>query len=263
MIYILGMSHIHPVLDACSVNDIDEQIGKIMHDGAPVFVDWDSKPDALPGSIKAASIYIRQIAPHWGPTLAQLTAPGIVGVVPGYQELLASIDTTVPDNVLFVFMHGEEYHHMCIRPSNAPYDFEIPWRTDLPITPGRQIVPFGIVERSALHFLQGAIANFYALRTFLPNLRIVNVICPPPSDAGDIGSSATHFVRLKNYLVYAKCLREATEKAGIETLLPPVEALSEPGLLDKAYAGDFVHGNKRYGELVLAQMRNLLLQDRP
>lgn len=260
MIYILGMSHIHPVLDACSANGIAEQLPELMSERAPAFMDWDAKPGVLPQKIKAASIYIRQIAPHWGMVLAKMTDPGVVGVAPGYQNLLASIDTA-PESTLFVFMNGEEYHHMSIRSYNVPYDFEVPWRTDLAFTPGRQVVPLEIVEKSANYFLQGAIANFYALRTFLPGLRIVNVICPPPSDAGEMDVPATHFVRLKNYLVYAKILREATERAGIKTLSPPAEALTEEGLLQKRYMEDPVHGNRSYGELVVAQMRNLLEQE--
>jgi hypothetical protein len=258
MIYILGMSHIHPVLDACSINGIDAQLPKLMNDRMPAFIDWETKLGMLPVKVKASSIYIRQVAPHWGPVLARMTEPGVVGVSPGYQNLLASIDTGTPENILFAFMHGEEYHHMSVRPYNFPYDFEVPWRTDLAMMPARQIIPFEIVEKSAHYFLHGAIANLFALRTFLPNLRIVNVICPPPSDAGDIDVPTAHFVRLKNYLVYAKILREATEKVGIKTLLPPAVALTEKGLLRKEYAGDFVHGNTLYGELVVAQMRNII-----
>lgn len=256
MIYILGMSHIHPVLDACSINGIDEQLSKIMNEAAPVFSHWETRPDVLPAKLHVASIYIAQAAPHWGQVLAQMDAPDIVGIAPGYRNLLASIDTTSADNILFAFMHGEEYHHMSIRPYNAPYDFEIPWRPDLALAPDRQIIPIEIVRRSAAHFLKNSLANFYALRTFLPDLRIVNVICPPPSDAGDIDAISTHHVRLKNYLVYAEALRESTERAGIDSLLPPVEALTGNGLLRKEYAADSVHGNKYYGELVLAQMRN-------
>lgn len=258
MIYVLGMSHVRPVLDACSIDGIGEQLSKIASDREPAFVDWETIPGLFPDQVKAASIYIAQVAPHWGTVLAQMTGPDVVGVTPGFQGLLDSIDSATPGNILFAFMHGEEYHHMSVREYNAPYDFEIPSRPDLGFAPGRQVIPLEIVKREALLYLQKSIANFYAIRTFHPGLRIVNVICPPPSNAGDIGSPATHYVRLKNYLVYVDALREATEPAGIETLLPPAEALTQEGLLRAEYDDDFVHGNKAYGALVVQQMRNLL-----
>lgn len=260
MIYILGMSHIEPILNGCSVNGIEEQLGKLAHDREPAFVDWDTLPGSLPGKVKAASIYIGRVHRHWGHVLAEFTAPGVIGIHPGYRRLLDSIDMSGQRPTLFVCLHGEEYHHMCIHPYNAPPDFELPARPDLAIVPGRQVVPLEVVEQAAQFFLKKAIANLYALRTYYPQLRIVNVICPPPSDAGDVDAPATHYVRLKNYLVYENALREAAKSAGIESLSPPAQALSELGTLKKEYAGDQVHGNKQYGELVLAQMRNLLAQ---
>ncbi len=266
MIYILGMSHIHPVLDACSANGIDEQLPKIMHDGPPAFAAWDVKPGVLPEPVQAASIYLGQIARHWGQNPAQMTSPGVVGVVPGYQDFLSSIDSSVPGNVLFAFMHGEEYHHMSVRAYNAPYDFCLPARPDLGIAAGRQVVPLELVTQQADYFLQKAIAELYAIRSFHPNLRVVNVICPPPGVAGEThetdpdGAAPPHCVRLKNYLVYAQALQAATQQVGIETLLPPAEALTALGLLREEYVEDPVHGNTRYGALVVEQMNNLVLQ---
>jgi hypothetical protein len=260
-IYILGMSHLQPVLDGCSSNGIDEQLPKIVNDGEPRFVDWDIKPGSLPGKVKAASIYIQQHVLHWGYNLAEFTGPGVVGISAGYRKLLDAVDKTDPRPILFTCMHGEEYHHMCIHPYNAPPDFELSWRPDLPIVPDRQIVPFDTVERSAQFFLKKARANFYSIRTFYPHFRIINLICPPPSDAGEVDMPATHYVRLKNYLVYTKVLRDMTDRTGIESIAPPEETLTELGTLKKEYAGDMVHGNRRYGELVVAQMARLLEQD--
>ncbi|WP_296950769.1 hypothetical protein [uncultured Massilia sp.] len=262
MIYILGMSHIHPVLDACAVDGFDAQKAKIMNDSAPAFVDWDTAPGLLPAPVKAANIHIGQFALHWGPALAQMTAPGVVGVVPGFQEFLATIDRATPGNVLFAFMHGEEYHHMSVREYNAPYDFELPARPDLGFAPGRQVVPLEFVERQADYFLQRAVANLSALRSFLPGMRIVNVICPPPSTPGEeLGGPPHHFVRLKNYLVYAHALHAAATRIGIDTLRPPAAALTPEGLLQERYAEDPVHGNRDYGLMVIAQMKDLIMQE--
>jgi hypothetical protein len=65
-------------------------------------------------------------------------------------------------------------------------------------------------------------------------------------------------LRLKNYLVYARALREFLKPLGIETLTPPPETLTPEGMLRAEYTGDPVHGNVEYGLRVLAQLRSLL-----
>lgn len=260
MIYILGMSHMRPVLDACSVNGMDEQLSKIANENAPQFADWEIQPGALPGPVKAASIYIRQIAPHWGAVPAQMTAPEVVGLVPGFQRFLESIDSRDPGHTLFVFMYGEEYLHMANGPYDVPHDFLLPWRADLALAPRRQVLPLEVVEKQVAWHLGRAIANFEAIRCFHPRLRIVNVICPPPDECGAASDPGRHAQRLKYYLLYVKALRAATERRGIETLLPPAAALGADGSLLAAYVDDGVHGNKAYGARVVAQMRDLLLQ---
>ena len=259
MIYVIGMSHMIPVLDACSVDGIGEQISKIANDSEPKFVNWDIKASVLPSLVKAASIYIRQIALHWGQVPAQMLSPSVVGVVSGFQQLLESIDPIEPDTVLFAFMYGEEYIHMSSRSYNAPHDFELPWRLDLTLARNRQIVPFEIIEKQVAQHLTKSIANFYAMRSLHPRLRIVNILCPPPSYSGDTGEVAQHFLRLKYYLLYAKVLQAAVTVLGVETLLPPSQTLTIDGSLASQYIGDGAHGNKLYGDLVTSQMRSLLL----
>jgi hypothetical protein len=260
MIYILGMSHIRPVLDACSINGIDEQLSKIANDKAPEFADWNMKPGLLPAPVKAASIYIRQIGAHWGLVPAQLTGPQVIGVVPGFQSFLESIDSTGHGTVLIAFMYGEEYIQMSKRPYNAPHDFQVPWRPDLVLAPQRQIIPLEIVERQVALHLTKSIANFEAIRCFHPHLRIINAICPPPGECGDGGEPGQRFQSLKYYLLYVNALQAAAARRGIETLLPPAETLTSDGLLRAEYMDDGVHGNKLYGGQVVAQINDLLLQ---
>ena len=70
-IYLLGMSHIMPVLRACS----PAKDGHYSHFGngiAPSFIDWPTLPGSLPAPLKVASIYVGHIAPFWGPVFAAL-----------------------------------------------------------------------------------------------------------------------------------------------------------------------------------------------
>lgn len=271
MIYMLGMSHLEPVLDAISEDGFAAQRAKINGSAEPSFVDWATKTDVLPQSVKTASIYIRQIGPHWGMVPAVRLEPTVVGMAPGFRKLLESIDQQDGQSTLFTFMYGEEHIYMGRRQHEARHDFEIPWRPDLPIRPHRQVIPLDVIERGVAHYLAKAIANFMAIRACCPTLRVVNVVCPPPARTGITGdpediaveddpvAARDHdAVRLKYYLLYAKALMEAAQPLGIESVMPPPETIGADGLLLPEYARDGVHGNALYGRLVAAQMNELL-----
>jgi hypothetical protein len=108
-----------------------------------------------------------------------------------------------------------------------------------------------------------------AIRATQPALRVVNVVCPPTirTERWDPGPAVENpeqvqmtplSVRLKVYLVYQRLLRQAAAECGIECLPPPPETVNEQGYLRDEFAGDSVHGNKAYGELVVRQMNALL-----
>jgi hypothetical protein len=268
MIYMLGMSHLEPVLDVISANGLPEQLWKITGAEEPSFIDWDIKPEILPDRVKATSIYIRQTSPHWGMVPAVEMGPSIVGMVPGFRKLLESIDGADAKTTLFVFMYGEEHVHMSRRQYDLPHDFYLPWRPDLPVLPHRQIVPLDVIEKEVAQYLAKAKANFMAIRACWPGLRVVNVVCPPPPGVDveaeavpeDDASSAydNYPARLKYYLLYAKALNEAVLPLGVESMMPAPDTLDANGFLLAQYAHDGVHGNARYGSRVLAQMNEVL-----
>jgi hypothetical protein len=269
VIYLMGMSHILPVLDACGVGGLKAQLGRISNDDAPGFIEWDLLPDSLPGPLQVANLYIRQVAPHWGATLAVQTSPTVVGMAPGFQQLLGSMSPAGGLNTLFTFIHGEEHIHLALRERPDPFDFHLPERPDLVLLPGRQVLPLAVVEKLVAHQLEKSRAILMAIRATQPELRVVNVVCPPTirTERWDPGPAVTNpeqvemtplSVRLKVYLVYERLLRQACAECGIESLAPPPETVSEQGTLRDEFAGDSVHGNKHYGELVVRQMKALL-----
>ena len=264
MVYMLGGSHIGPVLDACSA----ENGQSIYSEQEPAFIDWRTKPGTFAVPVKAANIYVGQYSPHWGPTLAVQTEPTVIRIAPGFQSLLASIDRGDAGNVVFVFMKGEEYYHMAGADS-VPHDFYLPWHPELGISPQLQVVPLEIVQREVAYYLTDAIAAFNAIYSLLPGTRIVNVICPPPTDLESYakviydpsklpGQALKYSVRLKYYLLYRKMLQEAVALRGIESLLPPAETVRPDGPLRPEFVGDGFHGNLLYGSHVCAQMNELL-----
>jgi hypothetical protein len=272
MIYMLGMSHLEPVLDAVSANGLSEQLDKIRGSEEPSFVEWATKTGILPDQVKTASIYIRQIAPHWGSVPAVQIEPTVVGMVPGFRTLLESIDQDDERNALVMFMYGEEHIYMGRRQHDARHDFYIPWRPDLPVRPHRQVIPLDVIGREVSHYLVKAIANFMAIRAVCPTLKVINVVCPPPSRTGatddpddvvqedDPALARDHdSVRVKYYLLYAKALMEALLPLGVESLMPPMDTVGADGLLRPEYAHDGVHGNALYGSRVAAQISDVLL----
>lgn len=265
----MGMSHILPVLDACGVGGLKAQLGRISNDAPPDLIDWELLPDTLPGPLQVANIYVRQVAAHWGTTLAVQTAPTVVGMAPGFQQLLARMTPDGGRNTLFTFIHGEEHIHLSLRERPDPFDFDLPERPDLVLLPGRQVVPLAAIEQMVAAHLEKTRAILLAVRAMQPALRVVNVVCPPTirTERWDPGPAVANpepvemtplSVRLKVYLVYQRQLRQVAAQSGIECLLPPAEAVTEQGTLRDEYAGDSVHGNKRYGELVVRQMKALL-----
>jgi hypothetical protein len=265
-IYLLGMSHIMPVLRACS----PAKDGHYSHFGngiAPSFIDWPTLPGSLPAPLKVASIYVGHIAPFWGPVLAIQDPTSGLACSDGFRQLLQSIDLEDGRTPVFVFMNGEEHIHMSRRRFETPYDFLVPERPDLPVAPLRQMLPASVIEKQAHHLLASAKASFLTMRNLCRTATIINVLCPPPvlgtflpPDAPEksLDGDPKDTLRLKNYLVYARALREFLKPLGIETLTPPPETLTPEGMLRAEYTGDPVHGNVEYGLRVLAQLRSLL-----
>lgn len=265
----MGMSHILPVLDACSADGLKAQLGRISNPQPPAFVDWALGPEQFPGPLLVANLYVRQVAPHWGSTLAVQTEPAVVAMAPGFQRLLGTMDPAGGRNTLFTFIHGEEHIQLALREQPDPYDFELPERPDLPLLPGRQVLPLEVVERMVVHQLEKTRAILMAIRATHADLRVVNVVCPPTNrtphwDPGPGGQCSETMaltplpVRLKVYLLYERLLRLAATGWGIENLPPPADTVCEQGYLRDEFAADSVHGNRRYGERVVQQMNALL-----
>lgn len=262
-IYIMGMSHMMPVIRACSALE-EGQYAFFGNGIEPSFIDWETRPNCLPLPLKVATIYIGHTSPFWGPVLARHESDRSLACSPGYRSLLESVEIQKGETLMFVFMNGEEHIHMSRRRHPAPHDFFIPEHPGLPIEPDRQVIPLSVIERQAKHHLCQAKANFSVLRALCSGLRIVNVLCPPPVLGSELSISAPEIdedgntndgLRLKHYITYVKLLEEHVKSLGIYTLHPPLETLTERGMLRKEYTGDPVHGNIEYGRRVLAQIQ--------
>ena len=266
MIYVLGMSHIGPVVAACSGARAHSQINQFNGKQPPAFVDIDTQAGIANDRVQAASIYLGHVAPHWGPILVDMNAANVLSYVPAYREFLEAIKAEDGKNTLFVFMNGEEYVYMTRRNHAVPYDFTLPSRLDLPILPQRQVVPFDVIRRQVAYLTARGLANFSLIRLVHPSLRVVHVVCPPPVPADYLlddglpvpgNAWADDALRLKLYLTYAEYMSEQLARHGIVTLNPPPETVGADGLLLPEYIFNSTHGNTFYGSRVLRQMNHI------
>ncbi|HEY5799195.1 MAG TPA: hypothetical protein VIT92_03195 [Burkholderiaceae bacterium] len=259
------MSHILPILDGCT----DTSDCARFEDGSePRFIDWETRPGLFNAPMKAACIYIGHRSMHWGREIA-LYKDQTMHIAPGYTNLLQSIERG-PDTVLFLSINGCELL-TSMPDDDEAFDFHLPFRPDLPIIPGRPIIPFEVVWQQLWGML-GNMANILlSTRLTLGGTRIVNVIHPPViSDAQakvDTRIMEKNYpgaeisplsVRLKYYLMYVKMMDMICSQAQIANMMPPPAAIGPDGALLDEYAADVVHGNKLYGALVAKQMSDLI-----
>jgi hypothetical protein len=265
MVYLLGMSHLISILAAAARTDIRNQVPHSFDGESIRFVDWDCKPGILPAPMRFASIHYWHLPDDWGKVLAQIEA-GKVQINPHFVRLLKEIDHPETEPVLFLSIKGQEHNDLALRVYPIGADFELPWRTDLPLHPDNQIVPFSSVENVVTMQVEEMRAIMYAVRGVLPKVRIVNIVPPPPATTDAVARIFNvsrdvvppWAIRLKIYLAYERVMRMTTDMLGIETLPPPSSTLSDDGLLLADFAKDTHHGNARYGAEVIKQMSSLM-----
>jgi hypothetical protein len=277
MIYLAGMSHMQSVINAAYGSDnIFEKYftnhswrnNLPIKDQQPQFINLGTD-NLINKDLCAVSIHSANFQKYWGHTLAELTDENMLAVAPGFQNLLSSIKIN-SDNVLVLFIQGEEYFMMGAN-YQEPYDFFLSTAPELRIQPNRQIIPLGTVERLLNYHLKRAKAIFYAIRFFLPNLQIINCLCPPPIPERLLidwfspklslpESFKNEIFRIKLYTIYINKVQEITNSLGFINLIAPDGTSDELGLLKPEYCtpNDNVHGNIQYGKKVLDQIIKVL-----
>jgi len=271
MIYVLGMSHAINVLKAASVGPLamTHQNWSEMT-SAGEFFDVQAKPALIPeGRLKA---FIVSPASGWGSVAEIRTQPDgqrQIVAAEGYIKLLQSLQPVQDQGTLFSFMHGNEHSMLSLVQHDRPYDFTLPWRQDLPLLPGRQLIPFDVVQRQVEKALNSTIACAAMMRSQLARMRLVHVApSPPVASEARINQAPEVFrerlaksgitplsMRLKYYLLAVRMLRDALKQFNVELLECPPESVDADGAIQDELAYGATHGNEAYGELVLRQMQ--------
>lgn len=251
MIYLIGASHMGVVLKSWLMDDDIKMIEEFGKD-EPKFIEFKTNDG---NSINASSIYIGHYSKFWGEHLAKLKNDTELEINYGFVKLINSLINKEKDNKLFVFMTGQEHYHLGIQKYGPDYDFNLPWRPDLSVDSGIQIIPFDIISKQINEHLASCFANLLAIRKLVPEINIYNIVCPPPVHPSKFDRK---IYRYKYYLIYQNLINEFSKTLNMNVMFPPLETLNELGMLKQEYGDDEVHGNLNYGRKVISQIKEIL-----
>lgn len=271
MIYILGMSHAISTIDAFAGPGSPFTLENWITDGGPTF---QPVPGADPGA-PFDQIHANLLGPRFGPPLLPQdgkapTANGPFVVNGRYVRMLRGVD---PDKVLVTSINGNEHSVLSMVQHPVPYDFVLPWKTELGVIPGRQILPYTVVQQQVRDSIDLAVQTFRAIRIALPRTRVVQVMPPPPipSEAHILRSHEPIVrnlksiyritplsIRLKYHALYIHELIDQLRGMRIEWLLPPPAAVAPDGSLLEPFWREATHANTAYGTLVMEQIYHML-----
>lgn len=183
-------------------------------------------------------------------------------------QLRQELERLAPISLVFTSFSGNEHHwHSLVRHAR-PFDFVLPDRPDLPLTPGAELVPYRAVatrlERDCL----------YAMTTLAEICRrgarpLVSLASPPPipdnnflagannifREAMDLRGPAPATLRLKFWLLQCRTYERMCGELGIQFLWPPQTAVDANGYLaQEHWRPDGTHAQPSYGAKVLDQL---------
>ena len=229
--------------------------------------------DALPGRAPRRGLEFRlipMIDPAFEPNLEHVE--GGTALNRAFRARLRTEEAEDAD-VPFVFdcISGNEHHFLGLVNHARPFDFVLESAPDLPLTPGAEVIPAGLMRERLHHAIGMARETLAGLRaaTALP---IWHVQSPPPvPDPDHIRRHASVFadavaehgvapatLRLKLWRLQSEAYRAACADGGIGFLPVPEAALDPDGFLrPNGWGPDPTHANAWYGALVLDQVEAL------
>ena len=175
-------------------------------------------------------------------------------------------------DLILAAVSGNEYHPVAMLWHSRPFDFVLPERPQLPLAPGAEIIPAGLVETALRRTVAGAAWLLQALRD-ATTLSIYQVASPPPIPDDDYlaGGNSIYVrqngrlsvppaaLRLKLWLLQQRLFRETCEATSVTFLETPDETVDEAGYMKlEGWHSDGVHGNHWYGLHVLNQFEDTL-----
>ena len=190
-----------------------------------------------------------------------------ITVVAGLPRLSEAVRARLVAPV-FSLVGGAVHQDIGLVVHKRPFDFVLPWRPDLPLEPGAEIIPYAAIRAA----MAARTAYFLAIMSEVraATAGAVFHMESPPTYAGetlpDNDPAFAHFfgadarfsppwLRYKLWRLHSALVAEHCMAAGIELIPHPPEATDAQGFLLPGYHGTPAHANAAYGALLLDQMR--------
>jgi hypothetical protein len=156
----------------------------------------------------------------------------------------------------------------------APFDFCLPEAPTLPLAADATLLPASLIETILQRHLAPERDQLRELASRLPGLPCLRVESPPPlpdkfvesNPAGFATQVALHGVaplamRYKLWRLNSRLVGGHCKELDVGYLTAPAQAIDSEGCLAQAYRRpDPAHANHLYGELVLHQVRDTLME---
>lgn len=150
------------------------------------------------------------------------------------------------------------------------FDFVLPSEPDRPLDQDAELIPSIAVQR----ILESEMGQYLALMSLVRGLCTGPMFhLEPPPPCADAAKILAHVpwalfpdrcrevspvsLRYKLWRLHSQILSRWCADAGVDLLPVPAGTMDADGFIRHQYSGDGVHGNARYGALVLEQMRPL------
>ena len=217
---------------------------------------FDQRSAPLPG----LSIEFCPLAdPHFSPNLDAAGA-----VHPAVARLVAAprFDAVVS------IIGGNAHFSLGLVNNPRRYDFVLPEAPDLPLEPGAEIIPYGLMMQHLLGFSHETTPVLAALRALVPGKPFVHLESPPPVPAENVNRHAKHFAPLirhyglsrpervwRFWRLQSKMMQEICQDEGITWMPAPASMMDASQMLVRAaWRDDPTHAGPAYGAAVLEQL---------
>jgi len=213
-----------------------------------------------------------ELVPKYLPIVAHVE--GRQALMPDIEpDLRGAVEASPPACVIGAFW-GDQHFFMSTANLPRRLDFVLPAEPDLPLDPGAEIVPYDLIcDYVRYHCVHVQLLIEATLRVTRAPLYLLPAP-PPVADFAAIpgGSSSKHidglvaqhgvapaWLRYKFWRLVSDVYNQMAAAAGAKALPTPPESQAPDGFRRAEYdSTDWIHGNARYGELVLRQIDALL-----
>lgn len=191
------------------------------------------------------------------------------------RQILRLIKKLTPRDVVVSTIGGNHHSAFGLIQHPVAFDVLLPGREEA-VAEGAQIVPYRAVRDYFLGRLERGDSELVSKLASAARCPVYHLTPPPPKRDDDFirSNHETQFaarglmdngvspapLRYKLWKLQTDLTRRMYEKAGVKQLMPPQKAMDEDGYLrPDFYAKDATHANKKYGTLVLRQIKSSIL----